>query len=227
MILAATLQGSCQILEDDDYVSEITWGVNKNTNSALIGGIVFKLARQKSGNVFTSYGLEFQNVRHPSELKRGPTQAGTSYIFGKQNWLYSIRFNYGRERLLFKKAPQQGVQIGLIAAAGPTLGIVAPYYILNNNGNYEQYDPNKHSNIQSINGSGKLFQGLGESELAIGANAKAGVNFEFGAFKNNVAGVEIGGALEAFTKEIILIPTKDNRAIFPSFYFTLYWGTRK
>ncbi|MEQ8239214.1 MAG: hypothetical protein RIA69_08360 [Cyclobacteriaceae bacterium] len=225
-LLFISIGAFAQIGEEEDYVTEITWGVNKNTNSGLIGGLVFKLARQKSGRLFHTYGLELLNITHPNELKR-PTQAGTSYVWGKENWLYSIRLNYGREKIIFKKAPQQGVQISAIAAVGPTVGLVAPYYILNNNGSYEPFDYQKHPSPSSINGSGKILQGIGESDVKFGGNIKAGLSFEFGSFKNNVVGVELGSALEAFTQKIEIIPTQENRAVFSSFYFTLYWGTRK
>ena len=40
-------------------------------------------------------------------------------IFGKSNYLYAIRLQYGRDIILFKKAPQQGVEIKLVTAIGP------------------------------------------------------------------------------------------------------------
>ncbi|RED98899.1 hypothetical protein [Marinoscillum furvescens] len=212
--------------EEDDYDTEITWGVNKNTNSGLVGGVIFKLARRKKENTFVTYGVELMNVKHPKEWHYPSATTGTRFVWGKANYLYAIRGQYGRERVLFKKAPQQGVQISAVAAAGPTIGVVAPYYILYN-GNYVQFDPERHQSFNSIQGSGKLFQGLGESSIVPGANAKAGLAFEFGAFKNNVAGVEVGASLEAYPKKIIIVPTQENRAVFTALYFSIYWGTRR
>ncbi len=210
--------------DEDDYTTEIIWGLTKNTRSGLIGGGVFKLSRRQKDNVFASYGVELLNVKHTHEV-RNPSPSGTYYTYGKQNFLYSLRGIYGREKLFFRKAPQHGVQISGIVGAGPTIGIVAPYYILTNQG-YEQYDPAKHP-PSTIMGSGKLFQGLGQSQIKPGINAKAGFSFEFGEFKNNVAGVEIGVSFEAFPSKIIIIPTSENSATFTAVYFTMYWGTRK
>lgn len=211
-------------LEEDDYNTEIIWGLTKNTNSGLIGGGVFKLGRRQKDNVFSIIGIEILNVKHPYE-QRYPSASGTYFTYGKQNFLYSLRGNYGREKLFFKKAPQQGVQISGLIAAGPSIGVVAPYYILTGQG-YEQFDPSRHP-LTSIQGSGKLFQGLGESDIKFGLNAKAGLSFEFGTFKNNMAGVEVGISLEAFPQKIIIVPTQENRGLFSAFYFTMYWGTRK
>ncbi len=207
-----------------NYSKEITWGLNKNTNGGLIGGLVLKMGISSGDQLFTTYALEFSNVKHPKEFSY---RQASSFVWGKQNYLYAIRGQYGKEKLLFKKAPQQGVQISVGAAVGPSIGIIAPYYVqLRDLNTSEQFDPDKHQHSE-IAGSGRLFEGLGESELTIGANTKSYLNFEFGAFKNNVAGLEIGAMLEAYIKEIIIMPTQDNRSIFPSAYFTLYWGTRK
>jgi hypothetical protein len=125
-----------------------------------------------------------------------------------------------------KKAPQQGVQISALAAVGPSIGIIAPYYVevaLNRVGSTrEQYDPEKHQSRYDILGPGRLFEGLGESQLAIGANAKAAVSFEFGVFKSNVSGLELGYQIEGFNKEIPLVPTTENRQLFQSVYFTFF-----
>ncbi len=210
---------------DDEFAREITWGVNKNTNSGLIGGFVMKFAFQNHDNIYNVFGFEIINVKHPLEYKYPASVSGTPFVWGKQNFLYSIRGRYGREVVLFSKAQKQGVQISAILAGGPTIGIVAPYYILYN-GTYEQFDPRRHS-WGGVQGSGKIFQGFGESKITFGLNAKAGLSFEFGAFKHNVAGVEVGVSAEAFPKEIILIPSQDNSAVFTALYFNLYWGTRR
>ncbi|MFT4834181.1 MAG: hypothetical protein ACJAVY_001788 [Marinoscillum sp.] len=209
----------------DDYSREFTWGVNKNTNSGLVGGVVLKFAHRQKEDVFATYGLEFFNVKHPQEFRYTDASSGSRFVWGKENFLFSIRTNYGRDILLYKKAPQQGVQISAVFSAGPTLGLIAPYYVLYN-GKYVPYDASKYRNVNTIQGSGKVFRGIGESDVTFGLNAKAGLSFEFGAFKNNVAGVETGISLEAFPKEIILVPSQENSAVFTALYFTFYWGTR-
>ena len=210
--------------DKNDYAKEIVWGLNKNTNGGVIGGVIFRMSVAKKENLFTTYGLEMVNVKHPKELTY---RHASSFVWGKSNFLYSLRFQYGRDRLLFKKAAQQGVQISYGGAIGPSIGIIAPYYIQYSEQNtYEQFDPAKHE-FTKILGKGRLFQGLNESQVTIGANLKGYLNFEFGAFKNNVAGLEIGAMIEAYVQEVVIIPTEDNRAVFPSAYFTFYWGTRK
>jgi hypothetical protein len=226
LIITLPTIGYCQFEGESDYAKEFLWGITKNTNSGLIAGGVLRHARIKKERTYETFGLEIVNVKHPKEQKY-TAQTGTSFIWGKQNHLYAIRGQYGVDKILYKKAPQQGVQINAAFSGGPTIGIVAPYYVLTAGGEYVVYDPTLYPTIQSIQGSGKFLQGFGQSKIVPGINAKVGISFEFGAFKNNVTGVELGLLAEAYIKEIVLIPTQPNQSLFTSAFFTFYWGTRK
>jgi len=215
---------------DYDYDKEVLFGINKNTNGGLIGGVSFKIGSRIDDNLFQFFNLELANVKNPKEVRYN-TVLGNSYIFGKSNYLYAIRPQYGREIIAFKKAPHQGVQISFLTAIGPTIGLLSPYYVeyaLSRTETVRQpYDPSVHQSRFNILGPGRLFEGIGESEIAFGANAKAAINFEFGFFKSNVTGLELGYQFEGFTKEIPLMPTTENRQIFQSAYVTLFYGFRR
>lgn len=213
-----------------EYDKEILFGVNKNTNGGLIGGFVFKAGTKITDNQLSFWAIELSNVKNPKEVRYN-TVLGNSYIFGKSNYLYSIRPQYGREVILFKKAPNQGVQVSALGAIGPSFGLITPYFIeyaVNRIETVtEQYNPEIHQSRFNILGTGSLFQGLGQSEFAFGANLKAALSFEFGVFKSSVTGLELGYMLEGFTKEIPLVPTTENRQIFQSAYFTFFYGFRR
>ena len=159
----------------------------------------------------------------------GDAQCGACWEFhsDRRGCIRINRSIYGREKLLYQKANQQGVQVSIAAAGGPTFGLITPYYVLSGDQQYSQFDLVRHPNPQSIAGPGKLFQGLGESEFAPGLHAKGSIFFEFGTYRSNVAGVELGVMAEGFTKEIILVPTQPNKSLFTSVFFTLFWGSRK
>lgn len=213
-----------------EYDKEYLFGLNKNTNGGLIGGIVFKAGTRLDDSNFVFWGLELSNVKNPKET-RYRTVLGNSYIFGKSNYLYSIRPHYGREIVLFKKAPNQGVQVSALAAAGPTLGLIAPYFIeyaINRVETVtEQYNPEVHQSRFNILGTGRLLQGIGQSEIAFGGHLKAALMFEFGVFRSSATGLEVGYMVEGLSKEIPLIPTTENQQFFQSAYFTFYYGFRK
>lgn len=233
LVLLTSAFTFAQTQDSYDYNSEFTWGVNKNTSGGLIGGFVFKKARKLTDRVLETYGLEIMNVKHPQETRLS-SQTGNFFIYGKSNYLYALRLQYGRDLIIFKKAPQQGVEVKAVLAAGPTIGIVAPYYIerLVDNSffvtKHEQYNPNNpfHS-YSKILGTGYLFEGLSESKIQLGANIKAGLNFELGTIKSQVTGFEVGFLLDTYLSKVILVPTAQNTGVFPTLYFTLFYGSRK
>jgi len=215
------------------YSSEFIWGLNKNTSSGLLGGFIFKKSIAVSDRVLKTFGLEIINVKHTREQRYSSRRTGNFFIWGKRNYLYTFRTQYGRDVIIFRKAPQQGVQVAAMFSGGPSIGLLAPYYIefsqsQSNQSQSEQYDPNNiNHDFQNILGTGSLFEGLGESKIKIGVNIKVGLNFEFGTFKSNVTGFEIGFLIDAYTDKINLIPKAENKAVIPTAFISLFYGSRK
>lgn len=219
-----------QTQDSYDYTSEFTWGINKNTHGGLIGGLVFKKARKTSDRVLETFGLEIMNVKHTQEQRYSAQQTGNFFIYGKSHYLYALRFQYGRDLILFRKAPQQGVEIKGVFAVGPTIGLHAPYYVEMgaDGGSVSIRRPyNPSIRFDQIYGPGRLFEGLDESQVKIGANVKAAINFELGTVKSHVTGFEAGFLLDAYAGQVELIPTAKNSSVFPTFFFTLFYGGRK
>lgn len=231
IVCAFAFSLNAQTQDSYDYQSEFTWGINKNTHGGLIGGFVFKKARKLNERLLETYGLEIMNVKHIQESRENSQSTGNFFIYGKSNYLYSLRFQYGRDLIIFKKAPQQGVEIKAVFAVGPSLGVVAPYYVetgADAGGMVtirKKYDPSIRP--EEIYGPGRLFEGLGESKIVPGANFKTALNFELGTIKSQVTGFEAGFLLDAYTQKIELIPTAKNHSVFPVLFFTLFYGGRK
>ncbi|NJM94087.1 MAG: hypothetical protein HC842_04930 [Cytophagales bacterium] len=221
--------------EDYLYAREFVWGINKNNRDGIIGGFVFRYSWAHSDDVYQHLGMELVNVKHQQEQRLLLYVQRQSWIGSKTNYLYNIRLHYGREKILFKKAPYQGVQITWLNSAGPSIGVVAPYYVAVvkqvGNGLFERvnepYDPAKHDYDQIL-GPGYLFQGLGESNIELGIHAKTSLSFEFGLTKRNVAGLEFGFMLEAFPNEIPLMSSGyTNQGVFTYFFVTMFYGGRR
>ena len=231
---ANSLAALAQTQDSYEYNSEFTWGINKNSSGGLLGGFVFKKGRKLNDNLVETFGLEIINVKHAQEKRVNSNSTGNFFIYGKSNYLYAIRPQYGRDLILFKKAPQQGVEIKLVTAVGPSIGIVAPYYIERSVDNslfttvHEQYNPNNPNHAYgNIMGTGNLFEGLFKSKIQMGANAKVGLNFELGTIKSQVTGFEVGFLVDAYLQKVVLMPSTYNRSVFPTIFFTLFYGSRK
>ena len=108
---------------------------------------------------------------------------------------------------------------------------MAPYYVEyfpSQSDNFAvrgQYNPSIDYTL--INGTGRLFEGVGESEIAFGGNLKAAINFELGTLKSQVTGFEAGFLMDAYTETIELMPSSKNYSIYPTLFITLFYGSRK
>lgn len=229
LILVVPVTGAvAQVQDGYEYQSEFTWGINKNTSGGLIGGFVLKKSIKVNEKTLQTFGLEIMNVKHPQEI-RVSSIIGNAYTFGKLNYLYAFRLQYGRDFILYKKAPQQGVEIKAVFAAGPSIGVEAPYYVeWGTSGSVtvrEQYNTSISKN--NILGPGRLLQGIGESNVVFGGNFKAALNFELGAFKSQVTGFEAGFLIDAYTRKIEIMADAKNLSAYPTLFITVFYGSRK
>lgn len=227
--------------EEEGYSREFTYGLNFNSNGGLLGGAMLKQTFHLKDKWYQFWALEGVEVKHPQEYPRHNPYTGASLVLGKSNYFFVLRPQYGREYTFFRKAPESGVQVNGIIAAGPSIGILAPYYIQYDYtrrdvlGNpigpadirSEPYEPSVHTRSDLLVGSAGVFTGLAEPTPVLGAHVKAGVSFEYGRYMESVTGVEVGVLYEAFTKEIVIIPQARNRQQFMSFYLTIYYGNRR
>ena len=229
LCLASTLSYAQQQEETYEYNREYIWGVSKNTNSGLIGGLAGKFTRKISAGQFQSFGLEIVNVKSPKELRR-PAASGNTFIQHKTNYLFSIRPQYGREWIVFRKAPQQGVQVNFILAGGPTIGLLTPYYVQSGTQQIRIIPAREvNGRTSEIVGSGPFLRGFreGEVDLKVGANLKASLSFEFGTFKNDVTGFEAGFQVEAFSEAVEIAEVAGTQQFFPSAFIMLFYGSRR
>ncbi|CAN5829891.1 hypothetical protein BH24BAC1_BH24BAC1_29940 [soil metagenome] len=228
--------------EDDSYQRELSYGINFNTNSRLIGGLMVKSTHRLRDKWYQFGVLEIVEIQHPKEQVLFNQETGGTFIKGKQNYLFSVRPQYGREHVLFKKAPESGVQVNALFAGGPTIGLFVPYLINYDYGTVngspttlphpaigvrtEQYNPSIHKEENTLGKAG-VFRGLSQTNLQLGANVKAAVSFEYGRYREGVTGVETGVVVEMYPGRPVLIPEAKNNVTYTSLYLTLYYGRRK
>lgn len=212
---------------DDDYTVENVFGINKGTNGGFISGVYFRHSKLLGENNLMNYGIEIVNIKHPRETKE-TTVTGSSFVFGKSNYLLSIRPTYGREKIIFKKAPQQGARITGLFAIGPAIGMEIPYFIELPGNRKEQYDPDNQDHGRNfILGNAGPFRGLGSSKFVLGAHAKASLTFETNSTKKRVFGVEVGFSFDVYSREINILPVSNNQSTFTAAFLAIYFGRRR
>lgn len=211
--------------------SELTLGLNANTNSGLIGGINLRYLYERTPKIWDVYSLEIVNVK-PKEEIRASTNSSNSFLLGKIKYLIAIRPSYGREINLFQKNPEDGIRLNFNFSGGPTIGLLKPYFIeyetLQNGQIIRQtvaYDPRIHRTDQIAGDSGILF-GLGSSEIQWGAHARSALNFEYGMSDEVTMGVETGVTLEAYASPIVQMTNNQNRQLYSAFFLQIYYGLK-
>lgn len=219
-----------------EYQRLNAFGLTSNTNSGLIGGMVFRQTKALSTDDlprFRYLAAELVNVRHPSE-RAYSLNNGNRLILGKQSYLFALRGQWGREFTLFRRADVQGVQLNGVLAGGPTLGVLKPYYVQVVIGQRSRqilevpYEPTLLQNRDVfIVGAGSLFRGFDRIRVEPGLNAKAAVSIELDAFRQASFGLETGFLLEGYRREVVLIPGTENRQFFTSGFLTLYYGNKR
>lgn len=226
LLITSTFSAFAQSNEED-YTVENVFGINKGTNGGIISGIYFRQSKFLSEGNLVNYGIEVVNIKHARETKE-TTITGSSFVFGKSNYFLAIRPTYGREKILFKKAPQQGARITAMVAAGPSIGLEVPYFLELNGSRKEQYDPSDPSHARNfIIGTAGPFRGLGKTQFVLGVHAKASLTFETNAAKKKVFGVEVGMSLDVYTRKINILPESDNSGSFGAAFLAVYFGRRR
>jgi hypothetical protein len=219
--------------QDDefDYNEEISYGVQINTVGGVIGGGMIKYAKLVNDRRFRLLSLELVNIKHPKEVRGLASPNASPFIFGKSNYLFSLRPQYGQEFLLFKKASEEGVHINAVVASGISIGVTKPYYVyydsLNLNGTTISVPYTTSLRDDYILGPGNFLDGINQLGFHPGLHFKGGLNFEFGRFNNSVVGLEVGFMIERFfSKSLVLMPRAERINQFNSLYLTFYYGKK-
>lgn len=226
---------------EEDYHSSFSVGITTNTNSGLLGGLMFRKTIGSDNNSLHGqsqyFNLELVNVKH---YREGTSQAGgngRNYVSGKENYLFAVRPQYGREITLFRRSPDGGVNISAILAGGPTLGLLKPYYLdisYTDAGRGKTASVPASANLSSLYtkgfqvfGAGSFFSGFDELSFAPGANLKLAFDIELDAFRQSNISLEVGFLAETYFKSVPIMYAAENRSLFTSGYVTVFFGKKK
>lgn len=243
-----TLEVAPQPMPSDEqsYRRETVFGINFNTQGGLIGGANVRVARVLDERWLRFWSLEGVSFKNPKEENATNAYTGGSFKRYKANYAFALRPSIGVQRVLFRKAADAGVQVNGLLSVGPSLALLMPYYISYDytaarNNTFgpndvivdEAYDPVKHANTDYIYDRAPLFSGVSQTKVVPGVHLRGGLSFEYGRYRDAVAGAEVGFLVEAYTKRLLMLnppapadPSSLNRQFFPSVYLTLYIGHR-
>lgn len=244
LILIFPLALVAQKNSDDDEEEEklstktLAYGITSSNHTGIIGGLIlrnsFPVSIRNGKPVNRYLAIEALNLKNSRE-KNSLSTYGSKFIFGKTNYLFSLRTQYGREYYFFKNDKDNGVGFSLIVAGGPSFGLIKPYYIKyagksNESPQTVPFDPNIHKNVSNITGAANIWEGFFTNlKLNPGLHFKVAGNFDLKTFNDNMTGMEVGTTFEVFSKKAEILSSKfsDNPRAFASVYLTLYFGNKK
>ena len=228
---------------------EFTVDIKLHTSGLSIGA---NIAQLKSYYLTRFINFELGEIKHPKEVRQNfdiqPSFTGRvsrSFIFGKQNNFWVLRGGLGEKRYFSEKAKRKGLAIGVSYQAGPSIGILKPYYLqfinfVDPGSNLFTYSSEKFSednadkflDIVQIFGASGFSEGLGEINFQPGAHAKAALHFDWGAFDEFVKAIEAGIMIDAYFKKIPImvespqIENTENQPIFINLFLNFQFGKR-
>ncbi|MCF8223755.1 MAG: hypothetical protein K9J25_11460 [Bacteroidales bacterium] len=210
------------------FRNERTVGINLNSNGF---GISYREGKRIDFLNKRIVDIDLNIIKHPKEIRLSNpyVQAGGSFVFGKENNVYSLRGSIGNQHEIFKKQDLGGIAIRYFYSGGPSLAFAKPiyynvlYYTPANTYEIKQekFNEDIHSPADIYN-KASFFKGFDELTVYPGLYTRAGFNFEYSKEDKIVHAVELGASVEAYTKKLPIMATDDNRA----FFLTLFVSYR-
>jgi hypothetical protein len=177
--------------------------------------------------------IDFGTLKNPKEVRvSNPIyQTPGSFVFGKINSVFYLRGGLGRQHEIYKKADLGGVAIRFFYSGGPVLAFYKPVYykILVPVSSTEftiveqKFDIKKHDPTM-IYGKASFFKGFNELKVLPGLFAKSGFNFEYSKEDKVIHAIEVGAQIMLFPKEIPIMATINNKAIYLSLFASYRFG---
>jgi hypothetical protein len=222
------------------YNHELAYNIKLATNRGFTIGI--EKGRLRSYDRTTYYHLSLGQLFHPREVRQGadPQTRYRPYVFGKQNHVFVLRGGWGTKRYFSEKAKTKGVAMGVSYSAGPTLGLLKPYYLVlrypipDNPGRaitrFERYsDENAEAflNNSFIVGAAPFGQGMRELRPIPGGNASIALHMDWGAYDDRVKAFAIGMMVDVFAAPVPMLIGDNNTPIFINFFASVQFGKRR
>ena len=232
LILTNSLKSQGELDEQQRifFRNEKSFGIQLNSDGIGFGYRIANRTNYLNKNILE---FEFGTIKHPKEYKVSSYYyGGSSFAFGKKNFPMYFRASIGRQRELYPKADLGGVSIRFLYSAGPTLAVYKPVYydVITDyvlQGNILVYYIEKMKfdlSYPDIVGKASFFKGFDEIGVIPGVFAKTGFAFEYSKEDKIIHAIEVGANINAYLKEIPIMATNDNRAVFVSLFVSYRFG---
>ena len=239
IIIILLLYGGAQYLSAQGELDEQQKVFFRNERSFAIllnsDGIGVSYREAKRINYLNKRLLDIDagTLKHPKEYKVSNPyfQTTSTFVFGKLNSVFYLRGGIGRQHEIFSKADFGGIAIRYFYSGGPVISFYKPIYyrVLYPVSDWElgtrdeKFDASIHQ-VRDIYSKSSFTKGLDEIKALPGLFVKGGFNFEYSKEDKVIHAIELGVQVNAFPKEIPIMASTDNKAIFFSLFASYRFG---
>lgn len=196
-------------------------------------GLGFRKAKHITGYRKWLYEGEIVSIKDKKEVKmQNPFNNGKSYVFGKLNYVYTLRAGLGFQKEIYGKPYWGGVQIKYLYSLGASVAFLRPYYLYVYKIQKDQLPVlieqpyNDTLSLDLIYGRGSLLSGFSKLKVKPGAYARFALNFEFGKNDKRILALETGATLDFFILPVAIMANNTDRHFFLNLYLALQFGKR-
>ena len=214
--------------------------------------VSYRKGRLRSYYRTTYQNFEFGYIKHRQERRHTKPPLGrniegafglpSSYIYGKANQFFNLRYSRGEKHYLSEKTRRKGIAVGWIYEGGASIGLLKPYYlkVVRTRSDvtdqfletiaYSEELNQDFLDFDRIYGGTSFWKGWSGITPTIGLHGKLAMHWSMGAFEKKVKAVEAGVMLDVYPRSIPLIIERDdikNSNYFLKLYLSIQIGKRK
>ena len=202
-------------------------------------GVNYRRCKHITGYKKRILELEVVGMRHAKEIKFQAPDVGTKgYFYGKQFVVTVMRGGYGYHKIITGKSDRRGVELRLLALAGPSIAFAKPIYLKIQYPDpvksppyvdirTEKYDPdNSWQTPIHIIGRAGYFKGFEQMNFFPGAFCKLGLSFEHSSLDDDIKLLETGIVIDAFYKTVPIMAKAKNNQVYINVYLNIMFGKK-
>ncbi|MCG8411863.1 MAG: hypothetical protein MI739_11340 [Bacteroidales bacterium] len=205
------------------YKNEKTVSINLLTNGFGLG---YRYGNRINYYEKRIFDVELSAIKHPKEVKsKALSSSSKSFVFGKKNSVFDLRFGYGKQNQLNSKKERGSVAIRYFYSLGGDVAFLKPIYydityVLPDGTllkEQEKFNAEIHKS-SDVDGRTSFFKGFSEMQFVPGAFIKGGFNFEFSQSETFIHAIEAGIIFQAYISKLDIMAIDNNQR----FLFNIY-----
>ncbi len=195
-----------------------------NTNGYRLG---FRFSKRVDGFRSRLLDIDLAWYRHYKEKSLSFSSVTNSrYTYGKLNQLLLLRTSIGREKELYGKYAKSGVAVLFTYNVGASVGLLKPYYLINNEGDNVLFKDMEVPSTGQITQRAPFFKGFEESKFAFGGHIQAVFGFNVNKKHQGISRLELGATFDIFHRKLPILSEVEQYQYIVTLFLAYRFGTK-